>query len=172
MGNMQKRKLASGSNTLVSVIIPVYNGELYIAEAIKNVLAQTYQPIEIIVVDDGSEDGTEEIVRSFKEVEYIYQVNLGHGQAKNTGIEAANGFYIAFLDADDVWEANKLSLQINAFQSDPQVGFVICEVKNFLDPGTPLFDQMKITDFEDEFPGFLPSALVISRPTFERVGIF
>jgi len=160
------------SNPLVSVIIPVYNGESYIAEAIKSVLAQTYQPVEIIVVDDGSEDGTAEIARSFEDVKYIYQVNQGHGQAKNTGIEAANGFYIAFIDADDLWEASKLSLQISVFQNDPQVGYVICEVKNFLDPGTELDSHIKITDFERNFPGYLPSALVVSRKTFELVGIF
>jgi len=157
---------------LVSVVIPVYNGEKYIAESICSVLNQTYQPVEIIVVDDGSQDSTAEIVRSFEEVVYIYQANQGHGQAKNTGMGAARGDYLAFNDADDIWEPNKLSLQINVFQNNPQIGYVICNVRNFLEPGTPMPEYMNKSEFEKGFTGNVTVALVISRSALEQVGIF
>ncbi len=111
----------NGNSPLVSVVIPVYNGEKFIANSISSVLNQTYQPVEIIVVDDGSEDGTAEIIRSFEDVKYIYQVNQGHGQAKNAGIEASSGYYLAFNDADDIWEPNKLNLQIKIFKKIPKL---------------------------------------------------
>ena len=85
----------------VSVIIPAYNASKHIARAINSVLAQTCQPDRIIVVDDGSTDNTSEIVKQFDSVKYIYQENSGVSIARNTGIEAADSNWIAFLDADD-----------------------------------------------------------------------
>ena len=100
---------------LVSVIIPVYNGERYLEAALKSVIEQDYCPIEIIVVDDGSTDKSAEIAKYFKEIQYIFQSNKGPGpaNARNTGIRAVKGEYIAFLDADDIWMPNKLSIQMN-----------------------------------------------------------
>ncbi len=97
----------------ISVIIPAYNAEEYIGRAIDSVLAQTHQPDEIIVVDDGSTDNTAEVIRSYSSrVHYIGQENGGASVARNTGIEAATGQWIAFLDADDEWVPEKLSMQI------------------------------------------------------------
>lgn len=87
---------------LVSVIIPVYNGEHYLSFAIRSVLQQDYYPFEIIVVDDGSTDKSGNIARSFKEVHYIYQPNHGVAVARNVGVTAAQGEFIAFLDQDDL----------------------------------------------------------------------
>jgi len=84
-------------NPPVSVIIPVYKNERFIAEAVDSVLAQTYRPIEIIVVDDGSDDNTAEIVNSYTDITYIFQENQGHGKAKNTGIQAARGAFFSFF---------------------------------------------------------------------------
>ena len=81
---------------MVSVVIPVFNGEKYIAEAINSVLKQTYSDIEVIVVDDGSVDKTPDVVKSFKKVNYIYQNNAGPSSARNTGMAASHGEYIAF----------------------------------------------------------------------------
>jgi hypothetical protein len=106
------------SHPLVSVVIPVFNGEKYIACAIKSVLKQDYQPIEIIVVDDGSSDGTLEILRDLgNRISIFRQSNRGSAAARNLGVRMAKGFYIAFLDADDYWFSGKISAQIRALQT-------------------------------------------------------
>ena len=99
---------------LVSAIIPVYNCERYLAEAIESVLAQTYRPIGIIVVDDGSTDGSADVAKSFTDpqVRYFYQPNSGQGAARNQGTNLARGSFFTFLDADDLWTDNKLELQL------------------------------------------------------------
>lgn len=104
---------------MVSVIMPTYNRESKIKRAINSVLDQTYSDLELIVVDDGSVDNTEEIVRDIKDerIQYIkHTSNMGACAARNTGIEAAIGEYIAFQDSDDVWHSDKLERQINTIQ--------------------------------------------------------
>lgn len=157
---------------LASVIIPAYNGETFIAEAINSVLIQTYTPVEILVVDDGSDDNTAEVVQSFSQVKYLYQENQGDGKARNTGIEASRGYYLSFLDADDLWEPDKLSLQIQFLENNPQFDYVICKLKNFLNPGTPKPDYMNDNELEIPFVGYLPTAAVIPLPTMVQVGKF
>ena len=89
---------------LVSVIIPVYNGERYLAEALDSVLRQSHPADEIIVIDDGSTDGSAKIIESFRaSVEYHWQPNGGPGAARNLGVTLAHGAFLAFLDADDLW---------------------------------------------------------------------
>ena len=100
---------------LVSVIIPVFNGEKYIRCAIDSVLEQDYKPIEIIVIDDGSSDATLEILRDLgNEISIYHQPNKGSAAARNLGIRMAKGSYIAFLDADDYWFPGKISAQMEA----------------------------------------------------------
>ncbi len=106
-------------NPTVSVIIPTYNRANLVSRAIKSVLNQTYQDFEIIVVDDCSEDNTEEIVKSFNDsrIRYIkHKKNKGGSAARNTGIKRARGKYIAFLDDDDEWLPSKLEKQIMLFE--------------------------------------------------------
>jgi len=104
------------NNPLISVITPVYNREKYIKRAIKSALEQTYQKIEIIIIDDGSNDNTKEVIRPYlsdKRIRYFYQKNQGVTKARNNGIRVANGKYIALLDSDDFWKnAQKLEKQI------------------------------------------------------------
>jgi len=102
----------------VAVIIAVYNGERFLAEAIRSALAQTVAPFEIIVVDDGSTDGSAEIARRF-DVRYYYQPNAGVGAARNAGLEMATGSFVAFLDADDRWCVEKLERQLAALSPAP-----------------------------------------------------
>ncbi len=109
------------NNPLVSVIIPVYNGERYLAEAIGSVLAQTYTPFELIIIDDGSSDNSSGIARSFKEVRYYHQSNQGVAAARNAGISFAHGGFIAFLDQDDIWMHDKLSVQMDYLLQHPEV---------------------------------------------------
>src|SRR5262249_48006666 len=103
----------------VSVIVPVRNGERFLAAAITSILTQDYRPLEIIVVDGHSADNTAKIVQSFAQVRYVQQVNRGIADAYNTGIAAAQGQVIAFLSHDDLWTPNKLSLQVNHLLEHP-----------------------------------------------------
>ena len=89
-------------STLISVIVPAYNAEQYIAQCIDNLLCQTYKNLEIIVVDDGSTDNTSRVLQQYPKVKYIYQPNSGVSVARNAGIEAASGEFIHFMDADDL----------------------------------------------------------------------
>jgi teichuronic acid biosynthesis glycosyltransferase TuaG len=99
----------------VSVIIPAYNAAHYLAEAVDSVLRQSFQDFEILVIDDGSTDDTEELMRGYRtKVRYLRQQNSGVAIARNHGIEQSRGRYIAFLDADDTWAAHKLERQLTA----------------------------------------------------------
>lgn len=107
----------------VSIIIPAYNAVRFIRQTIESVLAQTFQDFEIIVVDDGSSDKTADIARSFGEPVYcIQKPNGGVSRARNTGIGNAKGEYIAFLDADDLWQPTKLEKQVALLDAASDVG--------------------------------------------------
>ena len=107
----------SQSVPLVSVVIPVYNGEEVLERAIKSVLSQTYPNIELIVVDDGSTDGTGEVAKRFPEVNYLrHTKNINASSARNTGIKAASGDFIALLDSDDEWLPRKVMLQVQMLE--------------------------------------------------------
>src|SRR5437763_447547 len=107
----------------VSVIIPAYNFARYVPEAIDSVLAQTYAPFEVIVVDDGSTDDTPKVLAAYgNRIRAIRQVNQGVAAARNTGLAAAGGEYVAFIDSDDTWEPRKLQLQMDRFDADPDLG--------------------------------------------------
>jgi len=128
----------------ISVIMPAYNAAKYISEAIESVLAQTYPVHEIIVVDDGSTDSTAEIVKKYMgtqghqdtrthvDIKYIYQMNKGPGAARNTGIKAATGEYIAFLDSDDVWMKEKIEKQMKLFKNS-DYALIYCDMSHSVD---------------------------------------
>jgi glycosyltransferase involved in cell wall biosynthesis len=112
---------------LVSVIIPCYNHAHFVGEAIKSVLEQDYQHYEIILVDDGSTDNTREVVAQFGfKVRYIYQQNQGLSAARNSGLRAARGELVGFLDADDLYEPNFLSTLVAILKANPQADAVHC----------------------------------------------
>lgn len=111
---------------MVSVIIPVYNREKSVVEAVNSVLKQTYKDLELIVVDDGSTDGTQKVLSQIHDsrFHYIYQNNDGACSARNHGIDLANGNYIAFHDSDDIWHIDKLAKQMEIFEKyDPDIVF-------------------------------------------------
>ncbi len=163
----------TNTNPLVSVIIPVYNCDRYLAEAIESVLAQTYQPIEIIVVDDGSTDNTAEVAKSFgAAVQYCFQVNSGSAAARNQGIELAKGDFFAFLDADDLWVEDKLTRQMAAFANNPNLDIVFGQVQQFISPELPDHLKEKLHCPPELMPGHIPSALLVKRESFFRVGLF
>lgn len=116
----------------VSVIIPTYNYAHFIAEAVESVLAQTFPVFEIIVVDDGSSDNTEEVIGQFGDkVKFIKQKNGGVGLARNTGVKNSTGDFLAFLDADDIWLPPKIERQIELFQTDEEIGLTTTAMREF-----------------------------------------
>ena len=111
--------------SLVSVVIPVFNSEEFLGQAIDSVLAQRYQPLQIIAVDDGSTDASLSILKSYgNQIEVYQQPNSGSAVARNKGIRESKGEFIAFLDADDVWHPDKTSIQVAHLREHPAVGVV------------------------------------------------
>lgn len=110
---------------LVTVIVPVYNGERYLASALESVRGQRYTPWEGIVVDDGSTDATPAIARGFAEFQYLAQQNRGPAAARNAGLEIARGEFVAFLDSDDTMTRAKLEVQVRHLVDHPEIGYVL-----------------------------------------------
>jgi glycosyltransferase involved in cell wall biosynthesis len=158
---------------LVSAIIPVHNGERYLAEAINSVLTQSYASLEIIVVDDGSTDGSADVVRRFKgQVQYWPQRHSGAAQARNRGVELAVGDFLGFLDADDLWIENKVESQVAALNQDPELDMVFGYVKQFISPEVEGVVRQRIYCPENPMPGYYIGAMLIRRDGFRRVGPF
>ena len=114
-------------NPLVTIITPTYNRAAFLPQAIDGVLAQTYRNFELIVVDDGSTDSTQEMMEGYAEdprVRYFYQPNQGQSVARNWGLEEARGEYICFLDSDNAWFPDKLEKSLNAFRENPDVDVI------------------------------------------------
>src|SRR5579872_3523283 len=167
----------------VSVIIPAYDSERYVADAVRSVLAQTYRPYEIIVVDDGSTDGTARALEAFGgEIRYLHQDNRGEPAARNTGMRAATGEYIAFLDSDDLWLPQKLELQMAYFAVHPACAFVYSDMSTFDENG--VMDASVKVRFNITFPSgnifralfretlFGSGSVVFRRTCLEKVGYF
>ena len=157
---------------LVSVVIPVYNGERHIASALQSVFDQDYHPVEVIVVNDGSVDRSADIVCSYKEIKYIFQANQGPAVARNVGIEAARGELVSFLDQDDLWAGQKLSIQVDYLLAHPFVGYVLAGERLFLEPGTQRPAWLREELLLKDHTGFLPGTLVVRIAMFERIGLF
>jgi len=156
---------------LISVIIPVYNSELFLGEAIESVLAQDYRPIEVIVVNDGSTDNTETIAKRYRDhILYTKQENRGPAAARNKGLELARGDIISFLDADDLWPEKKLSLQLACLAEDPSLEIVLglSQVMKLQDGD----DKLKFKKWNDPMLLLLFGAAVIRKSVFEKVGFF
>lgn len=153
----------------VSVIIPAYNGDRYLAAAINSVVEQTYQNYEIIVVDDGSTDHTAEIAQQYDNVvQYLTHSNQGVAASRNTGLAAAKGEYIAFLDQDDVFLPLKLALQVALLEQDPNLGIV--------NSGWQISDQRGIIQAAVEpwkqIPELTAANLIIWKPIFLGAMLF
>ena len=158
---------------LVSVIIPVFNGEKYLREAIESILAQTYQATEIIIVDDGSTDSSPVIARSFApRIRYFHQNNSGISAALNRGIELSRGSFLAFLDADDLWKEDKLMRQMAVFDNNPDVDFVFGQVKQFFSSELDEDQRKKVRIPAEIMPGIFKGCMLVRRSSFFRVGTF
>jgi len=163
----------------VSVVIPTYNHAAYIREAIESALAQTYTPLEVIVVDDGSTDDTPRVLAGFGDrIRALHQQNAGVGAARNRGGREARGEYLAFLDSDDIWLPDKLALQMAELERDPALGLVHCAMQSF-DPdgrvidahlgGTGGWIAVDMLRYGQAISG---SKMVVPKRVFEEVGGF
>lgn len=158
---------------LVSVIIPVYNGERYLRTAIESVLAQNVCPIEIIVVDDGSTDASQTVAREFMPmVQVITQSNRGASVARNRGVALAHGEILAFLDADDLWLADKLQYQLPVLRDNPAVTMVFGQVEQFYSPELSATATLPDLGERHTLNGLHVGAMLIRRSAFDQVGPF
>jgi glycosyltransferase involved in cell wall biosynthesis len=162
------------NSPLVSCIVPVFNGERYIREALDSILAQTYRRLEIIVADDGSTDRTAEIVATFKDtVLYLKQNNAGPATARNLGVRAASGDFIAFLDADDLWHPEKVGRQIARFQARPELDCCVAYCENFWVPELEVeAEKYRSHRISRPMPGYVTGTLCVRRAVFDSVGLF
>ena len=157
----------------VSVIVPVHNGERYLAESLESALRQSFPPLEIIVVDDGSTDGSAEVAGRFgPRVTIQRQANRGAGAARNEGARLARAPLLGFLDADDVWVLDKLERQCALLQSRPELGCVFGHARQFLSPDLDPAARERIRGDGVVQPAPLPSSMLIRREAFFAVGPF
>ncbi len=158
--------------SLVSAVLPVFNGERFVAAAIDSILAQNYAPIEIIIVDDGSTDGSVDVVARFPEARLIKQKNSGAAAARNTGVRESRGDFIAFLDHDDCWEPEKTRLQVEHLEKHPDVGFVLGAQKIFLEPGTDPPSWLTDARMNEKSVCAGTGTMMARRELFSKVGPF
>ena len=158
----------------VSVIIPVHNGERFLAEAVRSVLEQDYEPLEIIIVDDGSTDNTADIASCFEgNIRYIYQPNRGPSAARNLGIRMAAGNVIAFLDVDDLWTVDNLKRQIAVLAADPSVKIVQGLIQQMqLDTSASNVTKMVFEKSSEPYAFINLGSAIYRSSVFEKVGLF
>lgn len=162
------------SISTVTCVIPVYNGERYLGEAIESVLGQTRPVDEIVVVDDGSTDGSSTVAEGYGDpVRCVRQENAGPAAASNRGIEAAGGEVIAFLDADDRWRPEKIERQLMRLETTPGLAAVFAHALNFweaeLGEEAERFRGHRITLAT---PGYVRGTMLVRRSAFQAVGAF
>jgi glycosyltransferase involved in cell wall biosynthesis len=162
------------NSSLISCIVPVFNGERYVREALESILAQTHRPLEIIVADDGSSDGTGAIVAGFGEwVRYVKQSNKGPATARNLGLSLATGDFVAFLDADDLWHPEKLERQFARFQARPELDYCVTYCQNFWIPELEIeAEKYQNHRISRPMPGYVTQTLMARRALFGAVGLF
>jgi len=158
---------------LISCIVPVYNGQRYLREALDSILVQTHPVLEIVVVDDGSTDGTADVVRSYGDsVRYLWQPRSGPVVARNLGLGVVQGEFVAFLDADDRWHPEKLSRQVVRFRARPELSASVTHVLNFWSPELAESMQSQSPGRLAPIPGYVTQTLLARRAIFDTVGSF
>jgi len=161
-----------GDSPLVSIIMPVYNGENYVKQALESLFRDVYLPLEVIAVDDGSSDNTSHIIGQYENVRYVYQDNEGVASARNKGISLSRGEIIAFLDCDDIWQPDRLTATVSYFHQHPETGYVLSKQMMFVEPGFDVPTWVKPEWLEKPQDASNTGVLVARRVTFDRVGLF
>ncbi|MCH8245132.1 MAG: glycosyltransferase family 2 protein [Bacteroidetes bacterium] len=159
--------------SVVSVVIPVHNGAKYLKQAVESVRCQRWPNLEILIVDDGSTDDTADVARSLgASIQLISQEQSGAAVARNRGVAEAQGKWLAFLDADDLWTESKLELQINTLQSNPSIDIVFGHVVQFICPTLSVKEKALLACPPDAVPGFHPGTMLLEKATFLNIGEF
>ena len=156
---------------LVTVVLPVYNGERYLVEAIDSVLNQSHQAIELVAVDDGSTDGTAGILHAYGDrLRLERQPNRGAGAARNRGVELARGELLGFLDADDIWVQGRVARQVAVLAGEPDCEAVLGRVEHFYSPELDVTQQARIVEPAAAPGTFHAGTMLIRRASFLRIG--
>jgi glycosyltransferase involved in cell wall biosynthesis len=162
--------MSRAKQPLISVVIPAYNGEVFLQQAIESALEQTWPRTEVVVVDDGSTDQSAEIAGSYP-VELVRQENRGVAAARNRGVDAAKGDLFSFLDQDDLFRPEKLKRQLEALLAQPEAGMCSCQMRIFLESGcNPNWVEPDLLD--RDLHALQVGTMLVWRRTFEEVGPF
>jgi glycosyltransferase involved in cell wall biosynthesis len=163
---------AANAAELLSVIIPCRNAARYLAAALASARSQTAPPDEIIVIDDGSTDGSADIADAIPGVRVTRQPPLGIGAARNAGLAHARGGLIAFLDADDLWPTDSLRLRLDALAADPAADGVCGAVEQFVSPDAHAVIGRPARQLPNEMTARSAGAMLLRRRVFDRIGGF
>jgi glycosyltransferase involved in cell wall biosynthesis len=156
----------------ISVIIPVYNGERFIAKAITSILDQTYPVYEIIVIDDGSTDNTAEVIKRFPSINYFYKENAGVSHTLNFGLQKVKGDFITILDADDYFTLDKFEKQIKFLEQNEDVEIVFGCHQRFYDKPSEELTMDEKEDMRRILPAYFKSGMLARKSAFDKVGLF
>jgi glycosyltransferase involved in cell wall biosynthesis len=160
----------SASEPLVSVVITVYNGAAYLTEAIESALGQTHRNVEVVVVDDGSDDGSDEVAQRYPVVFERSPQRGGIGVARNVATALASGDFLTFLDADDRFPPHKLAVQLRAFRDDPGLDVAYGCISEFVSPELTEAQAARIRPPVARSESHLAGVMLIRRAAFDRVG--
>ena len=164
--------MSAQAGPLVSIILPVLNAARFLGQALASVAAQTYAHYEIVAVDGGSSDETPAMLAAAPRTRCLRQTGMGLPAAWNTGLAAAQGESICFLDSDDLWPADRLARQVSYLAQHPQALYVLGHVQLFLEPGCPQPVSLAQAAFEGSHLGHMPGTLLAWRELFDRLGGF
>lgn len=156
-------------STVVSVVVPVWNGARYLAECLESLLAQDHPHVEIVVVDDGSTDDSRSIAEQFDGVRVLARDHAGLGASRNAGIEAATGTFIGFCDADDTWEPSKARVQLEYLDEHPEVDLVLCRQDTIFEDGVAAPDWLVPDQRFGDLDGVSPTSALFRRAVFDRI---
>ncbi len=171
--NIHPESLKMKGERSISVIIPVYNAEKYLGEAIESVQQQKIQPAEVFVVDDGSTDNSAEVAKTFMpEITLIQQLNRGISAARNTAVKRARGSMLAFLDADDIWTDDHLEKLTSELHQNSKLDMVAGHVEQFLSDDAKERSHQTIDENQKVLPGYVAGASLIKKEVFEAIGLF